>query len=264
MDADPLAPQFFYGGFTFDKGEVCPVAVQKRPLWSKDNRRYATEYIFQGKGELTFPSHMPTDHTIVAGRVAAVEAAFLQDFQDWGFIIFDANGTPSRVHEVKNNDQYNISGNRILQFRWTQDAGPTEMYNARSFEFVLMARMEAAYQNKIDGDEVLEFYGDGGSKYRWSKLFTGQWVKTKIVDQTWQTIVQKGYVTYLRPFGPLPQPHPLLAAFEDTPARRIIKSTPKWQGNYLNPTNSYRCYTYTYQFLFRLPPNFAINPEVFL
>lgn len=259
------SPEFYYGGFTFNPGEVTPVKVHKRTHQTNRNCRYITTYTHHHQGVLTFPpDSINATSADIASRITAIENALLFDYEDWGYNVYDPDDNPIVVHEMQNDDEYNLSGNRIVEFSWRNDIGPMELANggSRSFDLVLASTWESAYANLIDGEETFEFIGSGGPVYEWIQLFSGDFVRKQVAASTWQTIVQVGFVTYMRAYGPQPAPPIALASFEDERSRIIKKHTPIFWGNYKDP--KYRVYRTDYQFVYRLPPNYALEPAVFM
>lgn len=260
-----LGAKFFYGGFESLYGEIAPVSVRRVPRVHNHMIRYATEFEIHLQGSICINGSDPVsknDPALVASRISQIDAAFTLDYQDWGFIVYDSNNNPIKVHEVKTNDPFNLSGNRLKRFAWRADAGPVELVNTRSFDIVLGATFESVYSNKIFGQQQLEYYGTGGPKYEWTKLFTGTWVRREVEASTFQVIMQSGEIHYWLPGGPLPTPITSLATFEDEEQRYISKLTPTFFGNYPNP--QYRLFKRSYRFVYKLPPNYAVDPEVFL
>lgn len=251
-----LAPKFFYGGYQFNHGEISPTLVRRRSIRSARNVKYQTEFSMQAEGTLCFPDGTQPDD--IAARINEIELAFQEDYQDWGFIIYDESDAPSEVHKVENADAFNLSGNKVDEFAWRSTAGATELANTRSFQVTLSAIFESAYSNILDRQETLTFHGTGGPIYEVVPLFNGTFVRKQVAASTCQILTQTGYIDSLAVRGAVPTPIASLAALEMQHLRVIGKPRPKFMGNYENPT--FRCYRWDYRFVYKMPPNYSLNP----
>ncbi len=257
------APRFFIGDYLFQHGEVTPVVVRTRPNHHHRMIRYTTDYTMQLAGSIYLPGNPTADPGAIASRVAEIDNVMLNgEYKDIGFIVYDLDGNPVRVHEIKTSDSFNLSGNRLLNFEWRADEGSIELSSTRSFSFVFNATFESAYDNKIDGEEKFYYLGTGNKRYEFRERFQGTRGKKEVAAAMRQLVVQEGWRLYMRGPAPRPDPHPLLADHEDQSKRQVIVSTPTFFGNYRSP--QYRLYYLQYRFVYNLPAGVTLDPAVFL
>ena len=222
MPSDGLI--FYYGAYEHEKGECYPAGIEYRKVPDEHGVRWASDYRYVIKGSFVNQSPELTDQQVGA-KVAAMEAAYLEDYEDFGFKYSDGTDTP---HKVLTDDALNLSGNKVVNFSW-DNTFATEMANTRSFTITLQARFQEAYNEVVSFNERVEKIGDGGPIWRMYNLWNGTPYKEFIHNESKVLHVQTGRIVGL--FDWPAAPTPFWPDEEQTWRRRIVQYSPKHFGD---------------------------------
>lgn len=240
--------QWRYGGFTHPANEVYPRAIEARPLVTNDGIRWGTALRYEIAGDLCADPSTPLDLAGVNTRVAQLENAYKNDYQDFGFLI---DGAPSN-HYVLTNDPENLSGNKVLS-RGFPHRGPNELANNRSFTVTLGATFQEAYSQILLYSERVSQRGTGGTRWTLRPRFSGIPERTDIHDNTRIEMIQQGVIIGLNA-RPQP-PAPYWPSDEVEEDRYVEQFSPRFHGhlNFDRPTHFEL--RYRYRFLFAQLPS---------
>lgn len=245
---------FKYGNYSHLPGEVYPQRLEVRPLISEDGVRWATDYRMQVGG--SFVNQVPElDAAGVNTKIDEVEQAYQNDYQDALFLFND--GTTQTQHRLFNNDPFNLSGNRVINFTW-DNRFPTEFANTRSFSVTIGARYLTNYWDILYFHETTTRIGDGGPMWRMYNTWAGDPEKEFITTQSKVTHVQSGIVIGLYDW-PLP-PAPYWPDEEMTWRRKVTQVSPRFHGDLSFLKGTHWGISYTYYFERIGPDPFRPNP----
>ena len=241
---------FEYGTFKHPAGEVYPRRIELIPMKSPQGYRWASRYRFAIGGNFCQDVGTPLTPSTVSTKIAALEAAYVNDYQDFGFRFVD--GDVKTPHYIETNAAANLSGNRIVSATWDYQSA-AEFANTRTFEIELEAIILQSYSNILEFHETVSEFGDGGTEWTYRPRWSGYPVRENIHQYTPVKLVQKGHIVGLLSH-PMP-PAPWWPSDEHGPDRIITRSTPSIFGH---PSNSkavgYRT-DYQYVFFRAVPTN---------
>lgn len=238
--------QFYYGDYTHEKGEVYPKSLQVIPRANEDGIRWASLYRMQVAGDFCSSDGTPLTVAQLSTRISAMDAAYLYDYRNCGFLDPDGNLTP---HHLSTNDNYNLSGNRVVYRSW-DNIMPTEYANTRSFSVTIEALFQENYTEILGFKEETTKKGTGGPVWVMYNLWNGTPYKEIIHNTSKVTHVQAGTIIGMNTW-----PNPLFYSPPYWPAEemewlRVVKQTsPRNHGHpSLAKSTHYRTdYAYFFQ-----------------
>lgn len=243
---------FEYGSFKHPAGEVYPRRIELIPQHTPQGFRWASLYRMVVGGNFCSDIGTPLTPATVATRVSELEAAYVGDYNDFGFRFVGTNvKTP---HYIETNAAGNLSGNKVISASWDYMT-PAEFANTRTFEIQLEALILQAFSNIVEFQETVAEIGTGGPDWTYRARYQGYPVREDITQYTPVELVQKGTVTGISSH-PQP-PAPWWPADEHGPSRVIVRHTPKVFGH---PSNARAVlYTTEYKYHFRraVPTNYT-------
>ena len=234
--------KFFYGDYEHLVGEVYPAKIEVIPKFSPDGVRWATQYTFRLKG--TFVDVEPElDPSGVDTKIGTILNAYKDDYKDCGFKLPD--GTLTK-HYMKSNDQYNLSGNRVVYRSWDHES-PTEFANTRSFSIGIGSLWRNSYDNILSWTEATEKTGTGGPIREVRTTWNGTPYMYTIANRSKVTHVQQGEIVSLDTWATPPAPY--WPNEELVHLRVIQQNSPKFWGDpsYTKPTHFVTRYKYIFQ-----------------
>ena len=162
-------------------------------------------------------------------------------------------------HFIENDDQFNISGTKVLSRSWRYQS-PAEFANTRSFTISLVARFVDSYSSVLYFSERLSIRGNGGPRWEYNERWLGTPVREEISERTPVEIIQRGIV--IGTIGLVAAPPPWFPDDEHGPDRFVERISPTLHGHdsFDRPTH----YGVTYSYRFFMPtvpdtrPNFWI------
>ena len=215
---------FYWGSFNHPAGEVFPAKVERKPLYSDRNVRWATEYWLHVRGDLISETPgVELTPAEVTARVEAMDRAYNDDYKDCGFLM-DGAATP---HRMLNSDPDSLSGNQIVYRSWDH-VDPAEYCNTRTFTIIVRAIFLHGRDRVISFNETVQKIGTGGKLWTLENTIDGP-QKVDILPLTKVIHVQRGTVvgTIGRIFPPPP-----LWPLEEQQWRRVVTFTnPKYFGD---------------------------------
>lgn len=242
---------FEYGSYKHDAGEVYPSRIELIPDRSDQGYRWASRYRMQIAGSFCDDIGTPLTPTTVNQKIIALEAAYAQDYQDFGFRFVGTNvKTP---HYIETNAAGNLSGNRVVSASWDYQT-PAEYANTRTFQIELEAIILQSYSNILTFKETVSEFGTGGPDWTYQARWQGYPVREEISQYTPVHLVQRGFVVGLTSH---PQPPlPYWPDDEHRPSRVITRMSPIVLGH---PSNARAVqYPVSYEYHFRRAT--ATNP----
>lgn len=212
-----------YGDFAHPECECYPRRVYIKPLRTESGLKWASIHGIDMAGDLVEEAGTPMTPSVIQSRLLALEAAYRDDFKDFGFKL---DGTPTH-HFLTNNAADNISGNQIIARSWDQ-ALPTEWANTRSFSVTVEAIINDAQDAIIEFSETTTKIGTGGPFTKTYALWNGTPVKQIITNTTPVRHVQRGYVVTMNGYVNPPAPYwPL----EEEQWKRVVEyKSPRRHG----------------------------------
>lgn len=241
-----MAYNFVYGSFVHPSCECYPKRLLFNALHSDRGVRWGANLRLEVGGDLVSSTATALTPATLQTRIAALDAAYTNDYQDAGFKL-DNVWTP---HSMLNSDDDNLSGNRILYRSW-DNVLPTEMANTRSFSVAIEAIYRQSYSEVLHFSETTSKIGTGGPMWRLYPTWTGVPVKEEITDQTPVIHRTSGKIVALSGF--LSPPAPYWPDEEQQWRRTITYHSPTMHGDPSKDLTHYVT-TYSYSFL-RLGPD---------
>lgn len=243
---------FFYGSFEHPKGEVYPAKIEVIPKFNDDGIRWASLYTFRLSGNLVGQNPELSDSDVNT-RILALRNAYAVDYQDCGFKLNDGTITN---HKMTSNDQFNLSGNRVVYRSWDHQTD-TEFANTRSFSIGIQALFRASEGSLLGWSESTEKTGTGGPIREVRNTWRGQPYMYTVARQSKVTHVQQGTIITLDGWASPPEPYWPNEELEHL--RVIQQSSPRFWGqpDYSRPTHYVLRYKYIFQ---RLGPD-ALTPN---
>lgn len=242
---------FYYGSYDHQPGEVYPQSIEVRPAYSDRGIRWAKHVRYQVAGDIlpTTPGVDMTQAQLTA-RIDAIEAAYDDDYKDFGFKL--ADGSTLTSHAMYTNGPYNLSGNRVLSLSFPSRL-PSEYANTRSFSATLGALVQDNYSNILHFKETVTEVGTGGIYWTYRPLFNGLIVRENIHDTTPVRVVQQGVSVGLGGYPLVPPPYwPL----EEQEWKRVItRESGRIHGHPSNNRGSHFTLRYKYEFLRAAAPS---------
>lgn len=243
--------QGFYGSHLFDPGEIYPKLIEVVPVFSDRGRRWASDYRMTVGGEFCGDLNTPLNPETIDAKIGTLESALLEDYRDFGFLRFDGTSWVPTQHYMRNDSQYNLSGNKILRRSWVH-GGPTEFANTRSYNFTVGARFRESYSSIVTMRESVAFYGTGGPDWVYRETWNTPPVRDDLNLHTVVHVVQSGSITALDPY-PNPNP-PLFPDEERTKLRGIFRTSPNSHGSNLSGRLTHYTVSWTYHMFLALVP----------
>lgn len=234
--------KFFYGNYEHLTGEVYPAKIEVIPKFSPDGVRWATQYTFRLAGNFV-DVEPELDASGVNTKIGTILNAYKDDYKDCGFKLADGSLTN---HYMKSNDQYNLSGNRIVYRSWDHSL-PTEFANTRSFSVGITSLWRNSYDNILSWNESTEKTGTGGPIREVRTTWNGTPYMYTIANQSKVTHVQQGEIISLDDWATPPAPY--WPNEELVHLRVIQQNSPKFWGDpsYTKPTHFVLRYKYIFQ-----------------
>ena len=234
--------KFFYGGYEHLVGEVYPAKIEIIPKFTNEGLRWATQYTFRLQGSFVDvePELSPSG---VDSKIGTIIDAYKDDYKDCGFKLPDGSLTN---HYMKSNDQYNLSGNRVVYRSWDH-AVPTEFANTRSFSIGITSLWMNSIDNILSWTESVEKTGTGGPIREVRTTWGGQPYMYTIALQSKVTHVQQGEIISLGTWATPPDPY--WPNEELVHLRVIQQNSPKFWGDptFTKPTHFVMRYKYIFQ-----------------
>lgn len=241
---------FEYGSYKHPAGEVYPRRIELIPERSDRGYRYAARYRMQVAGNFCSDIGTPLTPSDINTKIAAFEAAYTNDYQDFGFRFV---GTDAKTpHYIETNASGNLSGNRITNVSWDYQT-QAEFANTRTFQIDLEAIILQSYSNIISFSEVVSEFGDGGADWTYDARWLGYPVRENICQYTPVRLIQKGTVVGLLSH-PMPNP-PWWPDDEHGPSRIITRHYPEVFGHPSNSKAVFYRTSYHYEFRRAVPTN---------
>jgi hypothetical protein len=216
---------FKYGGYSHPPGEVYPQAIEVRPVVSERGIRWATDVRYQIAGSFCQTLSNPLTPALVNSRIGGLINAYTHDYQDFGFYLPDGSET---MHMIRNDDEFNISGNKVLSRSWLYQT-PTEFANTRSFSISLGARYLESYSSILFFSERIGLRGTGGPSWQYKTRWTGPPIREQVTERTPVIITQTGVVVGTT--GVVQAPAPWWPADEMQEHRYIERVSPRLHGH---------------------------------
>jgi hypothetical protein len=191
-----------YGSYQHPVGEVYPQLIEARPVLSERGFRWATDVRMTIAGSFCRNPVTPLTPSELSGMIASLDAAYKDDYQDFGFLLPD--GSPT-AHFVYNNDVNNLSGNKVISRSW-QYLSAAEFANTRSFQITVGARFVESYSEILYFKERLSLTGNGGPSWDYRARWRGAPIREEVSEKTPVTIVQAGTVFTLSSSPSPPDP----------------------------------------------------------
>lgn len=242
--------RFRYGNFLHPPCEVYPKRLSVTPLFSDRGIRWGSRVSMRIAGDLVQVGATELTPAEIQTRMNAIEAAYLNDYQDAGF---ELDGAWSS-HHILNNQADNLSGNQIVYRSW-ENALPTELANTRSFEVEIQAVLSQAYSDILHFSETTQKIGDGGPMWRIYPRWNLAPIKAQTTLNSPVRHVTTGRVVSMSGFVSPPAPY---WPNEEQGWRRVVRyESPQRHGH---PTGKYTHYVTHYQYHFlRLGPDPMTN-----
>jgi len=244
---------FYYGGYQHPAGEVYPAKIEVVPQFTADGVRWANQYTWRLKGD--FFGDPELDASDVTSRISGLVSAYKDDYRDCGFLLPDGSQS---AHYMKTNDQFNLSGNRVVYRSWDNET-PTEYANTRSFSIGISSLWQDSYDNILGWTESTERTGTGGPIKEARATWRGEPYMYTVANKSKVTHVQQGEIVSLQTWATPPEPY--WPEEELVHLRVIQQNSPKYWGSpgYGKPTHFVLRYKYIFQ---RLGPS-PIQPRYF-
>ena len=237
---------FYHGDFTHRPCEVYPKRFSVQNLRGANGITWAKKYTLEIGGDLVGADGTELDANEVVARIALLDAAYADEYQNCGFTMQDGATT---VHTLLTNDAANLTGNRIVYRSW-EHLHPGELANTRSFA----VRFEALFRH--DNGPVFEYtertrkFGTGGPKWQLYEAANGTIQKVFVTPKTKVVHITAGELVS---GVPLPPTDPLWPLEEQGWRREIEIGTPIDHGH---PTGKFTHYRTRWQYHFeRLGPS---------
>lgn len=234
--------KFFYGDYEHLVGEVYPAKIEVIPRFTPEGLRWASQWTYRLKGNFVDvnPELSPTG---VNTKIGQIYDAYKDNYKDCGFRLPDGSLTK---HYMKSNDQYNLSGNRLVYRSWDHQT-PTEFANTRSFSIGISSLWRDSIDPIISWTESTERTGTGGPIREVRTTWNGTPYMYTIAKQSKVTHIQQGEVVSLDDWARAPLPY--WPDEELVHLRVIQRSSPKYHGdpNFSKPTHFVLRYKYIFQ-----------------
>jgi len=241
---------FEYGTYKHPAGEVYPRRIELIPMKSPQGYRWASRYRFAIGGNFCQDVGTPLTPATVSTKIAALEAAYVNDYQDFGFRFVD--GDVKTPHYIETNASANLSGNRIVSATWDYQSA-AEFANTRTFEIELEAIILQSYNNILSFHETVSEFGDGGTDWTYRTRWTGYPIRENISQYTPVRLVQQGEVVGLLSH-PMP-PAPWWPSDLYGPGKVVHRESPALLGHPSNAKAVNYVTKYRYEFYRAVPTN---------
>ena len=234
--------QFFFGNYVHPVGEVYPRSIEGRPLFTDENVRWATAIRYNVGGDFCADPLTPLTPTQISAKIDALDAAYSEDYKDFGFRLDGVNS----AHFIENDGEFNLSGNRVLSRSWDH-RGPNEYANTRSFSMTIGCTIQDSYSQIVQFREQIAMRGTGGERWTYRPRWTGEPIRESIHEQTPVELFQEGFIVGLN-FLPEP-PDPWWPDEEVKPDRFIQRISPRFHGHIDFDRGTHYGLRYRYRFL---------------
>jgi len=198
---------------------------------------------YQVGGQFCRELSNPLDPPAVDGLIQNMISSYTDDYQDFGFYLPD--GSPT-AHLIRNDDDFNISGNKVLSRSWLYQT-PTEFANTRSFAISLGARYLESYSPILFFSERIGIRGTGGPAWQYRARFTGLPIREEVAERTPVTVTQRGRVVGTTEM--ISPPPPWFPDSEMQEHRYIERVSPRLHGHpdFNKATHYELLYSYVFQ-----------------
>lgn len=233
----------FYGSFSHDAGEAYPKLIEAVPVLSDRGRRWATDYRITIEGQFCNDPRTPLTPALIDAKIDALDAAYINDYRDFGFLYWNDSAWVPTQHYMRNDSDYNLSGNKVLRRSWVH-RDPTEFANTRTYNVTVGARYRESYSTIVDFKESFQFRGNGGADWILRGKWQGEARRDDLTELTPVHIIQSGYKVTLDPFPSANPPW-----FPDNmrgPHQTIYRFSPTSHGSNLPNRNTHYGVRWTY------------------
>lgn len=233
-----------YGGFAFEPWEA-GLSVRMTPNRTPRGFKRTVDVRFDISGETCL-----SGQSNINARLAAIQAAFAEDFQDIG-LYTDADAPT--VHFVPNNSIYNLTGNLVIYQQYPQTI-EGEFISGRKFAIGVGAELLDVDATLVDYHDTIQIVGNAGPRFDWRWNREWGYFVEQTAPSSIQTIIHSGYAvamtTNILPPPPFYQP-----PYEDNLQRMVT-----WEGPKKYP-RGYTDYITRWRYVYRLPvANDALRP----
>lgn len=244
---------FQYGDYIHPAGEVYPQLIEARAVDSDRGYRWALDYRFQIGGNFCRDPNTPLTPELISTRIAELEAAYSDDYKDFGFKF--ANGT-NTSHWVESDNTFNLTGNRVLARSWRYDS-QAELANTRSFSITLGCRILANFSSVLYFQETVSQVGTGGPRWTFRERFQGIPIRKDITERTPVLLTQRGII--IGATASISPPQPWWPSDEQEDQRIIERVSPRLHGHPSFGKFTHYGVKYAYQFARAESPNQSPN-----
>lgn len=242
--------EFYYGDYTHTKGEVYPEKIEVIPRYSEDGVRWGSTYTWRIAGNF-LGNNPELSVSDISTKIEELRTAYNVDYKSCGFR--DNDDTLTK-HVMDNDDQNNLSGNRVTYRSW-DNRGPTEYANTRSFGMTIQSTWFTGASNLISWRESTTRIGNGGPIWGLRETWNGTPYRYTIANQSRVTHIQEGFITTMSGWA-LP-PLPYWPAEEKGEQQMVRQFSPRHHGdpNFSKPTHYVTHYRYVFERLGTTPFN---------
>lgn len=220
----------FYGSYQFPAGEAYPKLIEAVPVLSDRGIRWATDYRMTIEGSFCADPSTPLTPALIDTKISQLDAAFQQDYKDFGFLRSSGEEWVPTSHYMRNDSDFNLSGNKVLRRGWLYQT-PTEFANTRTYNVTVGARYRESYSSIVSMRETVAFYGTGGPDWVYRETWQTAPQRDDLNQHTVVHVVQTGTKITLDPF-PLPNP-PMFPDEERQKMRVVQRISPNNHGSNL-------------------------------
>lgn len=245
---------FEYGGYRHERGEVYPKMIEIVSVESDRGYRWAFDYRMDIAGNFCAAPDAPLTPATVNTKIAALQAAYLNDYANFGFLFADLSRTS---HYLETDAADNISGNKVLSRSWDYQS-PAEFANTRSYGIRLGARIFSSYSSILYFQESVKQIGTGGPQWTYRPRWQGAPIREDIHDQTPVELIQSGVIVGAQ--SHLQPPPPWWPDDEQQNLRYVERISPRLHGHPSFNRATHYVVKYAYTFLRATSPN--QNPNV--
>ena len=252
---------FFYGDYEHSPGEVYPEKIEVIPRYSEEGIRWGATYNWRVAGNFLQDTTTEFTEYTLDPKIDELRLAYNVNYKDCGFKHND--GTMTK-HFMDNDDDANLSGNRVMYRSW-DNKGPTEYANTRSYSISIASTWLAAETNLLSWSESTTRIGDGGPIWELRNTWQGQPYKYIVSQNSKITHIQEGTITTVDGWSAPPAPY--WPNDEITSQQMVKQFSPRQHGdqNYSKQTHYVTQYRYVFERLGNtntggFNPNTGFNP----
>lgn len=236
-----------YGNYRFDDDSVALNYTCAAKLDSGGvPYAYMPRYKLRGEVRIDDTGTVAGNQAAMTTKLRELEAAFSQQFKDFGF--YDNSGRLT-AHRLLNSET--LGGVKVLTRIEYPDSTGAEYSTYRTFEVTLGGDVAITASNPntiVNWAEVVEYQGTGGPRRVWTEFVEGDPQNDIVCQRTTIKCVQRGTA---RAIGAYPRPTPLYPLEVEHEDLRIWSpGTPEFMGN---GVNAYYPASWAYFFEFANP-----------